>query len=474
MKVESLMDPMEGRIDSFISANRKAMLSDVAKLVSIRSVRGKAAYSMPYGPAVAAALDCAAGMAAGHGLAAKNVDGYILEIDLNDLPDRLGILCHLDVVPEGAGWSTPPFEMDTRDGKIYGRGVADNKGPAVAAIYALKCVKELGVPLSGNVRLMLGTDEEHGSSDLKAYRERREMPPCCFSPDAAFPVYNIEKGRYASTFGASWEKSEGLPHILSAEGGSAVNVVPDTAEAVVAGLNADEASETASAVTEATGVNFETTDVPGGVRIKAAGVGTHASFPEYGKNAVTAMIELLGRLPLHPSEGLDRLRTLNALVPHGDFSGKALGVAMSDSLSGPLTFNLGIFSMDEEGMSASFDARCPLCSNDENTTDVIAGRLRENGFETGDDRMSPPHHVSEELPFVKTLLKAYEETTGLKGECLAMGGGTYVHGIENCVAFGAAYPETETYAHAADEYTVIEELEANVKIYVKVILDFCA
>jgi succinyl-diaminopimelate desuccinylase len=105
---------------------------------------------------------------------------------------------------------------------------------------------------------------------------------------------------------------------------------------------------------------------------------------------------------------------------------------------------------------------------------MIAKRFRESGFGIGDDAMSPPHHVPEELPFIGTLLSAYEEVTGLKGECLAMGGGTYVHGIENCVAFGAAYPETETYAHAADEYTVIDELMANVKIYVKVILELCA
>jgi succinyl-diaminopimelate desuccinylase len=465
---------MHDRIDAFVEANADAMIEDIKKLIAIRSVRGDAEPGMPYGRAVNDALVCARNIAETAGLNAENVAGCMLDVNLNDREDVLGILCHLDVVPEGTGWTTPPFEGHIRDGRIYGRGAADNKGPAVAAIYALRCVKELGAPLSKNVRLMLGTDEENGSSDLKAYTKIKRLPPFCFSPDAAFPVYNIEKGRYAGAFASAWAPSDALPRILSVDGGSAVNVVPDEATAVIAGMDAETVRPFAAAFAEASGVDFDLGETADGCRIEAKGLGTHASFPEFGRNAVTALIGLLAGMPFADSEGFERLKSVNALLPHGDFSGTALGVAMSDELSGSLTLNLGVFHFGDTGLKGEFDARCPLCSTEENTSRVIASRFAALGLTVGHTEMILPHHVPEDLPFIATLLGAYEEVTGMKGECVAMGGGTYIHGYENCVAFGAAYPETETYAHAADEYSVIEELKANIKIYVRVILRMCA
>lgn len=464
---------MQDRIDAFVERNTDAMLDDIKKLVAIRSVKGEAKPGMPYGQAIAEAVDCAAEIARTHGFDSNNVEGYMLEINLNDQPDALGIICHLDVVPEGKGWTTPPYEADVRDGRIYGRGTADNKGPAVAAIYALKCARELGLPFSKNVRLMLGTDEENGSSDLRAYSKLRIMPPFCFSPDAAFPVYNIEKGRYAPYFTADFPVSDALPRILSIKGGDAVNIVPDEAQALVEGLSIDVMEPYAQRFTENSGVTFGFEQSGSGILIKAQGLSTHASYPSYGKNAITALIALLCEMPFADSEGFSRLKGLHALLPHGDYSGQAIGIAMEDDLSGPLTLNLGIIDYAPAGLKGEFDARCPICSTEENTSCILAEKFAGQGLEINTTTMQLPHHVPGDLPFIQTLLKAFEDVTGMKGECVAMGGGSYVHGMENSVAFGAAFPETETYAHAADEYSVIDELKANIKVYVQVILDMC-
>ena len=465
---------MKNKIEALAEGYAKEMLADIRELVAVRSVKGEPSPGLPYGSAIGEAIVCAESIARRHGFSASCCDGYMLEVNLNDLPDALGILCHLDVVHEGSGWTTPPYEADVREGKIYGRGTADNKGPAIASLYALKLVRELGVPLRRNVRLMLGTDEESGSSDLKEYFKRRTQPPFCFSPDAAFPVYNLEKGRFAPQFSAAYAVSDALPRILTVEGGHAVNIVPEEARAVVQGLSKTAVEEFAAACSEKTGVSFTVEGSGADVTIAARGLSTHASYPEDGNNALTALIELLAAMPFAPCEGFAKLLFLHSLLPHGDYHGKALGIAQEDELSGPLTCNLGIFRYGLDALEGGLDARCPICSNEENTSKVIEKALGAQGIGLSATKMVLPHHVPEQLPFIQTLLRSFESYSGLTGECLSMGGGTYVHGMPNSVAFGAAFPDTETYAHAADEYAVIEELVCCVKIFADIIIEMCS
>jgi succinyl-diaminopimelate desuccinylase len=470
---ELIKADLKRRIEAFAQSHLDSMLDDIRKLIAVRSIKADPEPGKPYGPGPAEALEAFAAIAEGHGFKANNVDGYVLEVNLNEKPDKLGILCHLDIVHEGSGWSSPPYEMTIKDGRIYGRGSSDNKGPAVASLYALLCVRELGIPMSGNVRLMLGTDEENGSSDLVEYFKRAVPPPFCFSPDAAFPVYNIEKGRYAPKFSASYPESASLPRVISVKAGHAVNIVPDEAEAVVEGMDKAKLSESLALHSSKTGVDFEVTEEGSRVVIRAKGLSCHASYPWEGKNTVTALIGFLANQSFAACEGFDRLKAVAELIPFGDHYGEALGIKMEDELSGPLTENLGIFEYGLTGLKGGLDFRCPICSTEDNTARAVEKIFEKNNLRIDGDKMVLPHHVPEELPFIKTLLSSYEEYTGLKGECVSMGGGTYVHGIENSVAFGAAFPDTETYAHAADEYAVISELEACVKIFAQVIVDMC-
>ena len=180
------------KISRYIDAHRKEMLEDIGALCRINSVKGSYRIGKPYGEGCSEALRAALHIAECYGFSINNYDNYVGTVDMNDKEAQLDILAHLDVVPAGDGWTvTEPFEPVVKDGKIYGRGTADDKGPAIAALYAMRAVNELGIPMKKNVRLILGTDEECGSSDITHYYSVEKEAPMTFSPDASFPVINI-------------------------------------------------------------------------------------------------------------------------------------------------------------------------------------------------------------------------------------------------------------------------------------------
>lgn len=464
----------KNEIEQYINSHRQEMSDDICTLCRINSEKMPYVEGKPYGEGPFMALNAALGMAEGYGFSIKNYDNYVGTVDLNDKESHLDILAHLDVVPAGEGWTvTEPFEPVEKDGKLFGRGTADDKGPAVAALYALRAVKELGIPVKKNVRLILGTDEECGSSDIKHYYSVEKEAPMTFSPDGAFPVVNIEKGRLAGHFTASWEKSDASPRLVSLNAGVKVNVVPGKAYAVVEGLSIAELTAAAGKTEKETGIRFQFSEKAEGVHITAVGEGAHASTPHEGKNALTGLLCLVTSLPLAACPQIEALKKLLELMPHGDVNGKALGVEMSDDLSGKLTLAFSMLNVDAESLDGEFDSRCPICSTVDNTLNVIKENMAAKGFTLHNDTMTPPHHVDGDSAFVRTLLAAYEDYTGLKGSCESMGGGTYVHSLKNGVAFGAALPGTDNRMHGADEFAVIDELLVSAKIFAQVIADLC-
>ena len=463
------------KIESYIDSHRQEMIEDISALCRINSEKMPYSAGKPYGEGAFAALNAALDMAERYGFSVNNYDNYVGTADLNDGPAQLDILAHLDVVPAGEGWTvTEPFEPVEKDGKLYGRGTADDKGPAVAALYAMRCVKDLGIPLTKNVRLILGTDEECGSSDIEHYYDVEKEAPMTFSPDGEFPVVNIEKGRLDGHFDSSFEASEALPKLVSFSSGTKANVVPGKAEAILAGLEAEEIEKEARQVEQETGIRFTLSVRQEGILVLAQGEGAHASTPQEGKNALTGLLKLIAGLPLADCPQVRAAAALEKLMPHGDTSGRALGVSRSDELSGDLTLAFSMLTVDDQHLEGVFDSRCPICSNEENTLKVIKDRMAENGIALRNDSMIPPHHVDGDSEFVKVLNRVYEEYTGLKGGCLAIGGGTYVHGLKHGVAFGAAFPGTDNHMHGADEFAVIDELLASAKIFAQVIVELCS
>lgn len=462
-------------IEAYIDSHKQEMLEDIFTLCRINSEKMPYKEGMPYGEGAFTALAEALAMAEGYGFSINNYDNYVGTVDLNDKERQLDILAHLDVVPAGEGWKeTEPFEPVVKDGKIFGRGTADDKGPAVAALYALRAVKELNIPLKKNVRLILGTDEECGSSDIAHYYAIEKEAPMTFSPDGAFPLFNTEKGGLNGHFTAEWQASDKLPRLVSLEAGIKVNVVPGRADAVIQGVDQEILESAGASCEKDLGIRFTFAVQENGTSVTAIGSGAHASKPEEGNNALTGLLTFITKLPLAQCEQVKMIKKLLELMPHKDTSGEALGIAMRDEISGDLTLAFSLLKITDTGLDGTFDSRLPLCATEENVLEVARTNMAAKGFTLHNESMRPPHHVDGDSLFVKTLLKDYEEYTGRKGECLSMGGGTYVHELKNGVAFGAAMPETDNRMHGADEFAVVEELLISAKIFAQAIVDLCS
>ena len=463
----------EARINAWFAEHEEELLRDVGRLVRIRSVKGAPEEGKPFGPGPAAALDEALAMAMEKGFAVRDYDHYVGTVDLNDKKTILNVLGHLDVVDEGDGWTvTEPYLPRVVDGMMYGRGTDDDKGPVVAALYAMRAVRELGIPLKYNARLIMGTDEESGSADLAYYFSKEPFAPWSFTPDAQFPVTNVEKGSYRPTFSMQWEESEALPRVREIHGGIRINVLPGQAEAIVAGIDPIVIGPVAQPLAVEYHVEYVMTEAEKGTRIRCRGVSAHASTPEEGNNAITALLALLNKLPLADCGSTQAIRRLAALFPHGDWAGETLGIAQEDEVSGPLTVAFSLLELDETGLTGRFDARVPVCANEKNCREVVEKAFAQAGFQC-EGEMEPPHHTPAEDPFIRTLLECYEHYSGRKGACQSTGGGTYVHNIPGGVAFGCGMPGFQSNLHGPDEHLCIADLLTACKIFTQVLIEMC-
>lgn len=457
------------QISDYIDSQKDNMLRDIARLVNIPSVKGAPTNNCPFGEMPAKALSEALDICRECGLETVNVHNAIGFADINGKSLELGILAHVDVVPEGDGWSSDPYHMEYKDGNIIGRGTSDDKGAAIAAIYAMKAIKSLGIDLKTNVRMIIGSDEECGSGDLPHYFNNYETPKYSFSPDAEFPLINIEKGRFAPHFEKEIQNEK---HIIMFDSGIAVNAVPHIAVMKLKDVDVDKVNKACKNVSSLTNIDFEVTVEDLITVVTAYGKAAHASTPLMGNNALTAMLSVICELDLD-SEVSHIFSLLASFFPHGDANGNAMGVARKDDVSGELTMSLDILKFDGNNISGSIDCRMPVSSNEENTALPTIKNLENIGFNVSSADVVPPHHVDENLPFIKTLLSVYEKHTGLKGECMAIGGGTYVHDITNGVAFGCIMPDVDTHMHGANEFMPFEDLVTSAKIFADAIIGIC-
>lgn len=463
---------LEERISEWFDGHESELVRDIARLVTIPSVKGEAAPGAPFGPEPRRALDEAVAMCREYGFASEIYGGAMGSADFNGKAAALDILGHLDVVGAGDGWDTDPFTATLKDdGCLYGRGTDDDKGPVVMALYAFRCLRELGVELESGCRLLMGTDEESGSDDLHFYYDSHAPAPNTFTPDSGFPVYNVEKGLYRPVITRSWPEDGAAPRLVSASGGFRLNVVPAEARAEVAGLDAPAVLRLGSAAADGCGVELFAEDVPGGCVLTVRGHQAHAAYPGEGNNAVTALWAVLSALPLEGAAA-ESVRELHRLLPHGDWRGEACGIAQGDSLSGELTASADIFTLSGGELRLECDCRVPLCADDGNCRRVFESRFSRAGFEVSGE-MSPGHYTPGDGEFVKTLLACYERYTGLKGECVATGGGTYVHDIPGGVAFGAYLPGFDTRLHGANERIRVSDALTAGKIFALAIVRIC-
>ena len=464
---------LKERFTRYFNEHESEMIEDLKTLCRIDSVRGAYEAGKPFGEGPYNALMTAMGMCERYGMRTANYDDYVISADLSDKERQLDILAHMDVVAPGEGWTvTEPFDPIVKDGRIYGRGTSDDKGPAIAALYAMRAVKELSVPLSKSCRLILGSDEECGMSDVKHYYAVESEAPMTFSPDSEFPVTNVEKGQFRMDITAEFEEEETEKMLLELCGGTTINIVPGRAYAIIKGLDDDLIRDEAKKVSERTGVSFSISAASNGLRIDAEGQSAHAAHPDDGKNAALALLELVNILPLTECRQTRLLKELGRLFPYGDNRGQALGMAVEDELSGPTTVSADIIEVKPGYISLKADSRTAVAATEENTVKPAESTIREAGFELK-KTVKGSHVVDGDSDFIRTLLECYEDVKGVKGHLVSTGGSTYVHDLKNGVAFGAVGEFTDTNMHGPDEFMIIDELKEAAVIYALSISELC-
>ena len=343
-------------LDAVIDSLRDDMVQTLQKWIHVPSLKADPLPNAPFGAKIREMLDIAMDDIRRLGFDPQEFDGYACHADLGEGDDKeaLGILAHLDVVPEGDGWNYPPYGAVIENNRMYGRGTSDDKGPAIAALYAMKAVKMAGIPLRRKVRLILGCDEESGSACMAHYKQVATMPRTGFSPDASYPLINIEKGMIRVVIKGKLS-DQGL-QVVSFNTGLRPNVVPGKSTAIVIG-DADTVKQVEAAAARLNlPVTAEARD-DGTVEITAIGINGHAAYPELARNATGEMLLVLRELGVQGA--LRDLADKNGM----EDDGASLKISIQDGISGALTCNLGIMRADANGVSATLDIRYPVMTN---------------------------------------------------------------------------------------------------------------
>lgn len=451
---------------------KEDFLKQTIELLNIESVYDESTITpeAPMGEGINNALTYMLELGEKDGFTPKNVDGYAGHLEMGSGEELLGILCHLDVVPPGEGWSHDPFDAIIKDGNIYARGAIDDKGPTMAAYYAMKIVKELGLPMNKRVRMILGTDEESQWRCVDHYFENEEMPTMGFAPDADFPIIYAEKGILDIEFKQNIESDdkENEYKLISFSSGRRVNMVPDHARAVISGAKFD--TEAFIKHIADLGCEAHSFEENGFQVLTVDGVSVHGMEPDKGKNAGIALASFLNQFAFNKNAS----SFLTFIVDYfkGDSRGKNLGIAYNDDITGDLTINLGIMQYeDNKGGTFGCTVRYPVTTEIDSVIAKLTERGKVLGFEFNVSQNSTPHHVPKDHPLIQTLQKVYEEQTGEEATLLTIGGGTYARSLKAGVAFGPLFLGKPEVAHQKDEYAEIDDLLKATAIYAQAIAE---
>ncbi|MDR1514404.1 MAG: Sapep family Mn(2+)-dependent dipeptidase [Synergistaceae bacterium] len=448
-------------IDSFIEENENDILSDMAELVSKRSVRGPAEDGAPFGPGPRSALDAGLAIAKRLGLLVNDGDGYV---GWADIPGKgkeyIGVIAHLDVVPEGDGWNSDPYVLTERDGWLIGRGISDNKGAAVVSLYAAAFLARAGKPLNYGIRVMMGCDEECGMHDVTYYLSRNPEPIFCFTPDVDFPVSIGEKGIHS---GGVFVSAPVFTTISSFSAGIATNAIPGRASCVLSapGMSGKKFKETE-------GIAVLPRD-DGSFLIEARGIGGHAAHPDGKVNAIGILTDFLLDNEIGGADERLFLELLRKI--HSNAYGEGLGIACTGESLGRLTSIGGVISQEGGVLRQDMNIRYPECVTGGDITKALSKIAAEHNARFEEGEITEPFYISPDFPAIKVLLSAYREISGHAAEPYTMFGGTYARHFKNAVGFGPGddftpRPSFVASDHAPNEASYFPSLKEALKIFI--------
>lgn len=417
----------------------------ISKIVQFDSSCQKPTPTTPFGQENFDCLCYFLEMAEEMGFKTNNYEGYAGEVLYGDgnEDNEFAILAHLDVVPAGLGWKYPPFDGIIAEGKIWGRGTTDDKGPAICCLYALKMLKDQNIKPTKKIKLIVGMNEESGWACMKRYKELAHMPEYGFSPDADFPVIISEKGILHVRMHFPFPVKE--RPFLYVQSRLTANMVPDRCYSVPVDGVYD------SARMEKYGLR---TKLP---KLVSVGKSAHGSTPELGKNAIEPMLRYYAEKNARCAELVHTIFEdpygLTKIQRDGEF----------------LTMSPNVIRTKSDGLHVTYDIRYPSTMTLKEVQELLAqyGVLYETLSHQAPLRAAP------ESDLVKTLLSVYEDCTGVKAKPIGIGGGTYARALKHGVAFGPEMPGDEPTIHQPNEYITLERVELLLKTYYEAIKRLC-
>ena len=469
--------------EKYLELNKDEMIFALRDVVRINSeegekIMGKNGEVYPFGSGVQQAFEKVLALGESMGFTVKNVDNYGGHIDFTGKTDKvMAIIGHLDVVPAGGGWDFDPYGGELTDGKIYGRGTTDDKGPVISCLYAMKALKDAGYEPNCTIRLIIGLDEETRWKGIKYYFDHEPMPDFGFTPDADFPVINGEMGmlifEFAKKFTTSQSQSQAKGLMLrSIKGGTAPNSVADSCRAVVRSGEEgayDKIKDMVAAYRDETGYKVNVKGVGKSLEITATGIAAHGAKPEKGLNAISIMMDLLGRLNFVSEDQNEFIEFYNKHIGFC-LDGEKIGAACSDDISGSLIFNVGMTELDAEAGKLTINIRYPVTADGEEILSKLAAVLDryDMGLIRGEHK--EPIYLDMDNPMVKLLLEIYRKHTGdVESQPLVIGGGTYARSAKNVIAYGALFPGDPDLMHQKNECVSVERFIQMTKIYAEAI-----
>ena len=460
-------EKLQQRINQWIRDHEEDMIQDAIRLVKIKSVSQEGEGGYPYGTGCARVLDTALEIAEKMGFQVENDDYYCGAAYLRGKTDRqLGIFGHLDIVPEGdlANWDFDPYDAVFKDGYILGRGSSDNKCPAVASLYAMKCIKDLGIPMNHTVLMYFGCEEEAGMSDIVHFLGHHEAPEFSFTSDGRYSLCYGEKGILTAALTTDISGS----NLLDLNGGQASNMVPDYAKAVLRGVSAQELEVKAPTLKV-------TAREDGTVMVEAVGIAAHAAFPEGSESALQKLAAALLAADVLDEKG----RKAAILMAEGfqDYYGTGLHIDFEDEIVGKTTAVGGVAFVKNGELTQLLNVRYALKVDQEEMIANLKKTCQEYGFEVAELKNDPPMYVSLDNPCVKILHETANEFLDGTYTPYVMGGGTYARKIPNAVAYGpttrkidATDPLVYGEGHQPNEGMKLTDMTLGIRIYVNALV----
>ncbi len=431
-----------------LDENFPSFLKNLDRLVSIPSYLQEDGSKFPFGENIQKVLEEMLKISQELGFKTYiDPEGYYGYAEIGSGEKLVGVLGHLDVVPPGdlSKWENDPFKPVIKDGKYYGRGAQDDKGPTLAAMYALKTLLDSGFELNYRVRFIFGTDEENLWRDMPKYVEKEEMPTVGFTPDSKFPLIYSEKGLLQCKLIAKNESG------MIFKGGDAFNSVPSN-------MIVDKNEDLIKVLEE---LNYEYKEKDN--KIEIVGKSVHAQVAETGINAINRYMHALTKLGKETKAG--KFITEN-LIGY-NFAEPIFGL-VKDEHSGELKFNVGKIEFTEENEILGIDMRIPVTYDKDKIVEDLTKKAKEYGFEYTQHDYLKSIYVPLDSELITTLMNAYQEITGdMESQPVASGGATYARAMNNCVAFGCVLPGSPKTEHQPNEYIILDDIKKAIKIYMK-------